>query len=177
VPASSETRRRDRAIADIRHAHRTAHDLVEALAGPHWGASRGGGWSPAETLLHLALTTESVLRGLRVVAAHGAVARPRARSLAQRALWMTARTTWSLPRGAGAVEGSDPRGLILDPESCRERHTRGAADFVAFLQDRDHRLLGNVRYVHPAFGELDTFEWARFHRIHARHHELRLLSG
>ena len=87
------------------------------------------------------------------------------------------RTTWSFALRVAPVEGSDPRGLVLDPESARERHIAAAADFVAFLQDRDHRLLENVRYVHPAFGELDTFEWARFLRIHARHHELRLLSG
>jgi len=167
-----------RAEEDVRAAHRTANRLVQTLGGDSdsWRSSRKAGWSIAETLIHLARTGARASEQLRLVAAQGALTRPRARSTSQGVALKLMLTTWRVPDRLELLPGTDPGGLVASPADVMDEHVGWTVSFVGLLREHAPEFLQNVRAGHPRFGDLDVFEWARFVRIYFRHHELRLGS-
>lgn len=167
-----------RAEEDVRAAHRTANRLVQTLGADaeSWRRTRASGWSHAETLMHLARTGAHVGEQLRLVAAQGALTRPRDRSTSQGVALKLLLTTWRVPDRLELLPGTDPGGLVANPADVIDQHVGWTAGFVALLREHAPEYLLNVRAGHPRFGDLDVFEWARFLRIYFRYHELRLGS-
>ncbi|NRA94916.1 MAG: DinB family protein [Planctomycetes bacterium] len=177
MSADEKARKRvARAEQDVRLTNRAAHTLVSKHSGDPegWRRARGRSWSVAETLRHLALTASSVLEELRIVAARGALTRPRARSVSQSAKLRFALTTWRFPENLQTLPGTDPGGVTMTPSALEEAHVVWAAGFIALLHEHTPAFLESVRWAHPRYGDMDPVEWARFLRIYFRQHELRL---
>lgn len=168
-------RRRRRAEEDLRAAHRIVHDLTRIDAdAPAWLRCPGGGWSRAETLLHLAKTGGRVVEELRLVAAQGALTRPIMRTTSQGMALKFMFTTWRVPGRLELIRGTEPDGVVASPAEVRELHVVWTASYVALLRENTPEFLTGIRWAHPRFGDLDALEWARFLRIYFRHHELRI---
>ncbi|MAE94964.1 MAG: hypothetical protein CL910_09920 [Deltaproteobacteria bacterium] len=169
-------KRRKRAEEDVREAHRNVRRLVQRFAADpeSWKRSIGNGWSPAETLLHLAMVGGVVADALRVCAAAGPVQRDRTRSVQQAAALRLLLTTWRHPSGPPPLAGTDPQGRLESPDLVAGHHVAWASGFVALLRDHSGPYLAGVMSKHPKYGDLDAFEWARWMRIYFRYHELRM---
>ena len=170
-------RRLERAEEDVRAANRIAQALITRASGEPdcWRGTGHGRWGAAQLIHHLALTGRVVLDGLRVVAASGALTRPRARTPRQAAALKALMLTWHLPADLRPLPGTDPDAVILPARDLARQHTEWTAGFVALLRSNAVGFLEHVRWSHPRYGDLDALEWARFLRIYFRKNELRSL--
>lgn len=164
-----------RAEEDLRRTHRELHGLLERY-GSVWTRPVSDGWSPAEVLLHVTLTAERALEGLRVALARGPGG-SRGPGLARKALLKSVLITWRLPGDLVPPPESHPEGVQLPPEELGARFTRLTAAFLELLQGTAPELLRRLRHAHSRLGPMTPLEWARFLRIYLRHHELRLDAG
>jgi len=168
-------RKRLRAEHDVRRSHAMLIRMVGRFGKDGWDQRVSGGWSPAEISLHLLLTAEEALHGLRVAAAACTQAGGSAsitRMLDKRMTLLT----WKLSRSVLEMRSAEPRGLILEPDQVEDRGTTWAADAVQFFREQPLPLLGKLHHSHPALGAMSPFEWVRFIRIYFSHYDLWLDS-
>lgn len=156
------------------------HDAaVEAFIGTvgripdaRWhAASAPGTWSPAEEVLHVVLSYEVALRGVRT----GAGMRPRvsptrATLLRWLVLPLILNTSW-FPRARAPVEirptmDGSPDGADLAPAALRRRLQERARE----LRDELPRARPGLRFQHAYFGALAPQQAVRMLAAHTRHH-------
>ena len=171
-----QRKRLARAEEDVRAAYRIAHVLTQGTsATPEvWRQPGGEGLTRAEVLLHLAKTGARICESLRLVASQGALTRPVERSPSQSVALRLFMTTWRVPEGFEAIADAEANGVVAEPSVVRDLHAQWTASYIALLRENTAEFLCAVRALHPRFGDLDPFEWARLIRIYFRHHELRL---
>lgn len=145
-------------------------DRLEALAAEPEDrlfrqATRVSGWSVAEHLSHIALSTRAMVGAIEAACEPGETESPGGPTLAGRAVLLTG---W-IPRGVGQApeyvepQPDSPAALAEQLEAARQAVTR----LESRLPEID-RARGRTR--HFVFGALTPLEWLRVIAIHTRHH-------
>jgi len=150
-------------------------DLVALVLGPlagkpeaSWQQAPPGKWTPSQIVEHLALALEMSATTFASRRTKEPMAR-RATTLREKIGKVFAFGLGRFPPGLKAPERTTPQPKVDGPFA--EAHFRSAlAKWEAVERDmlpaRGHDLFVK----HPRLGDLTIGEWARFHRVHARHH-------
>jgi hypothetical protein len=147
-------------------------DAISAIPDDRWPVpSAPGKWSPAAEVLHVALSYEVALRGVRT----GAGMRPRVSPVRARLLrWLVLpvmlNSSW-FPRARAPVEIRPPvdaaaDGVDLSPQALRSRLDEAARA----VRDELPPAPPGLRFHHAYFGDLAPRLAMRMLAAHTRHH-------
>jgi len=150
-------------------------DLSAIVLGPlagrpetSWQQAPAGKWTPAQIVEHLALALEMSAATFVARRAKEPMARRKTTLLEKLGKVFTFGLGW-FPPGRKAPERTTPAPRV--DGHAAEAHFRTA---LAAWEALECELLPARRHdlfvKHPRLGDLTLEEWARFHRVHVRHH-------
>ena len=180
VDVSNDTRALPERWPELHREHRDAIarfvDTAAAVPPGRWAEPLAAGkWSPAELTLHLALTTEVMLRELETGEPPRVIT----------TWWQRALLRWTVrPRllaGAPFPRVRSPRearpdGQLAEQVETTARLRARGAELEAAL-DRAARDRPRTRLTHPYLGAFSLREALRFSALHIRHHLAQLERG
>ncbi|HYD16653.1 MAG TPA: DinB family protein [Candidatus Nanoarchaeia archaeon] len=135
---------------------------------------RGGKWSAAEIIEHLALAYGGTAKMLERLSGQLSVERIRP-TLKQRVIAMLVVELGYFPPGREAPEFTKPTGITAHDAVAAFRANLHKMDQAL---EKCERRFGKTAIIsrHPILGPLSLRQWRRFHWVHTRHHAKQLLA-
>jgi len=160
---------------ELEHIRREVEKLTRDWSESDWHRAMAGKWTSGQMLEHLLLSFIGTTKGLRSVMEAGRplggkpTMRDRVRTLYVAKLGL-------MPAGAMSPESVFPKDG-LDQDSMRRFYDALVA-LDATLADAERRFGKSIKLLeHPILGPLNTGDWRRFHRTHAKHHLKQIAKG
>ena len=153
---------------DLAHCRTLIATATEGLDDERAAVRVNGRWSVAEIVEHLDRTYTGTTRGLDRCLEAGAprVSPPTLKGRMRRLVVVT---LGLFPTGVEAPRHVQPAGDVL-LSTLVERVTTHLADMDAALARAIGRFGTGPVMDHPILGPFSPAQWARFHRVHTRHH-------
>jgi hypothetical protein len=153
---------------ELEHIRREVERVTSAMSGDDWRYAPPGKWNCAQILEHLQLSYTATSVGAQAALQTGKPLGGQPKLRDKLATFYVARMGF-LPTGRMAPKQSVPKnGSGAEP---LRQFNDALVAMDAALANAEKRF-GSVAKIldHPVLGPLNTKDWRRFHRTHARHH-------
>ena len=153
---------------ELEHIRREVERVTSTMSPDDWRYAPPGKWSCAQILEYLLLSYTATTQGTQSALQRGKPLGGQPTLKDKLATFYVAKMGW-LPSGRSAPKTSHPANGS-GVESLRQFNDALVA-MDATLANAEKRF-GRVAKIldHPVLGPMNTKDWRRFHRAHARHH-------
>jgi hypothetical protein len=153
---------------ELEQIRREVERVAGAMSRDDWRYAPPGKWSCAQILEHLLLSYTATTKGTQTAIQTGKPLGGQPRLRDRLATFYVARLGF-LPSGRTAPKQTTPRNGV-GAESLRQFNDALVA-MDATLADAEKRFGSACKILdHPILGPLNTKDWRRVHRTHAKHH-------